>query len=174
MAPEYAMRGQLSVKVDVYSFGVLVHEIVSGKKTSDTNFPDEMQSLLEWAWISYKRGCLPNMIDSTLAETMRLEQALRCIQVGLLCTQADAGLRPIMSTVILMISSASVTLANPTKPAFVKSSDGSRGGSTAGSSSSGIHQSRSSATASSVSSVYTQSPLVPSINDVTISELDAR
>eukprot|EP00253_Pinus_taeda_P008902 PITA_08902 len=174
MAPEYAMKGQLSVKVDVYSFGVLVLEIVSARKNSDANLPDEMQSLLEWAWRLYKRGCLPDMIDSTLAKTIRQEQALRCIQVALLCTQADAGLRPIMSNVILMISSASVTLANPTKPAFVKSSDSSRGGSTAGSSSSGIHQSRSSATASSVSSVYTQSPVVPSINDVTISELDAR
>lgn len=122
------------------------------------------------AWRLYKRGCLPDMIDSTLAETIRQEQALRCIHVALLCTQADAGLRPIMSNVLLMISSAPVTLANPTKPAFVKISDG---GSTVGSSSSGIQQSRPSATASSVSSASTYSPLVPSINDVTISELDA-
>jgi len=171
MAPEYAMRGQLSVKVDVYSFGVLVLEIVSGRKNSETNFPHEMQSLLEWAWRLYKRGCLPNMIDSTLTETCRQEQALRCIQVALLCTQADSGLRPFISNVILMISSASVTLANPTKPAFVKSSENSHGGSKAGSSSSGTQQS---ATASSVSFASPQSHLVPSINDVTISELDGR
>jgi serine/threonine protein kinase len=171
MAPEYAMRGQLSVKVDVYSFGVLVLEIVSGRKNSDTNFPHEMQGLLEWAWRLYKRGCLPNMIDSTLIETCKQEQALRCIHVALLCAQADAGLRPIMSNVILMISSASVTLANPTKPAFVKGSDSRYGGSTTGSSSSGIQQS---ATALSVSSASTHNYLVPSINDVTISELDAR
>eukprot|EP00253_Pinus_taeda_P021262 PITA_21262 len=174
MAPEYAMQGQLSVKVDVYSFGVLVLEIVSARKNSDANLPDEMQSLLEWAWRLYKRGCLLDMIDSTLAETCREEQALRCIQVGLLCTQADAGLRPIMSNVILMISSASVTLANPRKPAFVTSSDSSRGGSTAGSSSSGIQHSRSSAAVSYVSSASPQNPLVPSLNDVTISELEAR
>jgi serine/threonine protein kinase len=48
MAPEYAMRGKLSVKADVYSFGVLVLEIVSGRKSSDITFPDEAQSLLEW------------------------------------------------------------------------------------------------------------------------------
>ena len=48
MAPEYAMQGQLSVKADVYSFGVLVLEIVSARKNSDANLPDEMQSLLEW------------------------------------------------------------------------------------------------------------------------------
>lgn len=54
MAPEYAMWGQLSVKVDVYSFGVLVLEIVSARKSTQRNFPDEMQSLLEWVrfqWI---------------------------------------------------------------------------------------------------------------------------
>jgi len=170
MAPEYAMRGQLSVKVDVYSFGVLVLEIVSGRKNSDINFPDEIQSLLEWAWRLYKRGSLPNTIDSTLAETCRQEQALRCIHVALLCVQGDAGLRPIMSNVILMISSASVTLADPTKPAFVKGSESSYGGSTVGS---GI-QSGPSAAVSSVSSASTQNHLVPSINDVTISELDGR
>ena len=118
------------------------------------------------AWRLYKRGCLLDMIDSTLAETLRQEQDLRCIQAGLLCTQSDASLRPFMSNVILMISSASVTLENPIKPAFVKSSDSSRGGSTTTSSSSGIQQSRSSAS--------TQNPLVPSTNDVTISELEAR
>jgi serine/threonine protein kinase len=53
MAPEYAMRGQLSVKVDVYSFGVLVLEIVSGRKNSDTNFPHEMQGLLEWVRLQF-------------------------------------------------------------------------------------------------------------------------
>jgi len=171
MAPEYAMRGQLSVKVDVYSFGVLVLEIVSGRKNSDINFPDEIQSLLEWAWRLYKRGSLPNTIDSTLAETCRQEQALRCIHVALLCVQGDAGLRPIISNVILMISSASVTLADPTKPAFVKGSESSNGGSTR--LCSGI-QSGPSAAVSSVSSASTQNHLVPSINDVTISELDGR
>ena len=51
MAPEYAMRGQLSMKADVYSFGVLVLEIVSGRKIGDTDLPQEMQSLLEWVRI---------------------------------------------------------------------------------------------------------------------------
>ena len=48
MAPEYAMRGQLSMKADVYSFGMLVLEIVSGRRVSHIDFPQEMQSLLEW------------------------------------------------------------------------------------------------------------------------------
>jgi hypothetical protein len=61
------------------------------------------------------------MIDPTIIETCDEEQALRCIHVGLLCTQADSSLRPSMSTVNLMLSSHSVTLPDPTKPAFVSS-----------------------------------------------------
>eukprot|EP00253_Pinus_taeda_P022151 PITA_22151 len=163
MAPEYAMHGQLSVKVDVYSFGVVVLEIVSARKNSDANLPDEMQSLLEWAWRLYKQGRLLNMIDSAVTETYRQEEAVRCIQVALLCTQADSGLRPTMSNVILMISSASVTLPNPTQPAFVKTSESNYlGVSAARSSGSGIDEPRSPA------------PLVPSINDDTITELEGR
>ncbi|GLJ19719.1 hypothetical protein SUGI_0357220 [Cryptomeria japonica] len=45
MAPEYAMRGQLSIKVDIYSFGVVVLEIISGRKNTDTNLPHRMQNL---------------------------------------------------------------------------------------------------------------------------------
>ncbi|KAH9302305.1 hypothetical protein KI387_013888, partial [Taxus chinensis] len=48
MAPEYAMRGQLSVKADVYSYGVLLLEIISGRKNTDFHFPQGMQDLLEW------------------------------------------------------------------------------------------------------------------------------
>eukprot|EP00253_Pinus_taeda_P024151 PITA_24151 len=163
MAPEYAMHGQLSVKVDVYSFGVLVLEIVSARKNSDANLPDEMKSLLEWAWRLYRQGRLLNMIDSTVTETCGQEDAVRCIQVALLCTQADSGLRPTMSNFILMISNSSVTLPNPTQPAFVQTSESNYlGVSVAGSSGSGIDEPWSSAS------------LVPSINDVTITELEGR
>jgi len=58
MAPEYAMQGQLSVKVDVYSFGVLVLEIVSGRKTSDTSFPHKTLSLLEWVRLDFRKTFL--------------------------------------------------------------------------------------------------------------------
>lgn len=159
MAPEYAMRGKLSVKADVYSFGVLVLEIVSGRKSSDLKFPDEAQSLLEWAWRLYKQGRLLDMIDSTVRETCRREEALRCIHVGLVCTQADPGIRPAISNAVLMISSSSVTLPDPIKPAFVKSSENSYRGSTAGSFNWGIYRSRSSAPASCVSSTSAQNSL---------------
>jgi serine/threonine protein kinase len=168
MAPEYAMRGQLSMKADVYSFGVLVLEIVSGRKVSDIDLPQETQSLSEWAWRSYKEGCLLNMIDSTVTKTLREEQAVRCIHVALLCTQADAGIRPTISNVILMISSSSGILPNPQKPAFVKTSESNLGGSTS------RRIDESGTGTSLVSPALTQSPFVPSRNNVTITELEGR
>ncbi|KAH9302297.1 hypothetical protein KI387_013880, partial [Taxus chinensis] len=104
MAPEYAMRGQLSVKADVYSFGVLLLEIISARKNTDSHFPHEMQNLLEWAWRLFNVDDVLNMVDSTIRETCQEEQALRCIHIGLVCVQADAAVRPAMSNVIMMIS----------------------------------------------------------------------
>ncbi|KAH9302311.1 hypothetical protein KI387_013894, partial [Taxus chinensis] len=121
MAPEYAMGGKLSVKADVYSFGVLLLEILSGRINTDFLLPHQMQNLLEWAWSVYEGDDdVLSMVDSTIRETCPRERALRCIHLGLLCVQTDATLRPSMSNVIIMISSSSVTLPNPTKPALMK------------------------------------------------------
>ena len=48
MAPEYAMQGQLSVKADVYSYGVLLLELMAGRKNTDNNLSPDMQTLLGW------------------------------------------------------------------------------------------------------------------------------
>ncbi|GLJ22411.1 hypothetical protein SUGI_0421870 [Cryptomeria japonica] len=77
MAPEYAMRGSLSVKADVYSFGVLVLEIVSGRKNTDLNHPQEMQNLLEWAWRLYTGGNVITMVESTIRESCPQELVVR-------------------------------------------------------------------------------------------------
>jgi len=58
MPPEYAMLGQVSVKTDVYSFGVLVLEIITGRKNTDYNLPPEMQILL--GWVRYNFPFIPN------------------------------------------------------------------------------------------------------------------
>eukprot|EP00253_Pinus_taeda_P003196 PITA_03196 len=122
MPPEYAMQGQLSVKADVYSFGVLLLEIIAGRKKTDYNLSTEMHILLGWVWRLYDEGNIAQLIDPAVIETCDEAQALRCIQVGLLCTQAESHLRPMMFTVNLMLSTDSVTsLPDPTRPAFVSS-----------------------------------------------------
>ena len=73
------------------------------------------------AWRSYEGGNILQMIDTSIIETCDEDQALRCIHVGLLCTQAEASLRPPMSTVTLMLSSRFVMLPDPINPFFVSS-----------------------------------------------------
>ncbi|THU60229.1 hypothetical protein C4D60_Mb07t10440 [Musa balbisiana] len=103
LAPEYAMQGQLTKKADVYSFGVLVIEIISSRSSSKTYWSGLGQSLLEWTWQLFGEGRIKEVIDPALQEYPE-EQVLRFIKVGLFCTQATAGRRPSMPQVVEMLS----------------------------------------------------------------------
>ncbi|KAJ4867592.1 Cysteine-rich receptor-like protein kinase 29 [Raphanus sativus] len=117
MAPEYAMYGQFSVKTDVFSFGVLVIEIITGKRNNNCGSEDA-ENLLAWVWRCWREGNIQSMIDLSLNRGSRKE-ILRCIHIGLLCVQESAATRPTMASVALMLNSDSFTLPTPTRPAFV-------------------------------------------------------
>nr|CAD1832648.1 unnamed protein product [Ananas comosus var. bracteatus] len=117
MSPEYAMDGIFSVKSDVFSFGVLVLEIVSGKKNRGIYSTEPQLNLLGHAWRLWKEGNLMELIDGSMS-LCNVSEALRCMQVGLLCVQERAEERPHMSTVILMLGSASAMLPQPKQPGY--------------------------------------------------------
>ncbi|CAM8905751.1 unnamed protein product [Rhodiola kirilowii] len=119
MAPEYAMHGQFSVKSNVYSFGVLLLELVSGQKNSCFCVGETVEDLISFAWDSWRAGCATNMIDPhpTIINGSRNE-IMRCIHTGLLCVQESVTARPTMTSVVLMLSSFSLTLPLPSEPAF--------------------------------------------------------
>ncbi|XP_013718529.1 cysteine-rich receptor-like protein kinase 41 [Brassica napus] len=119
MAPEYAMKGQFSVKTDVYSFGVLVLEIISGKKNNWS--PGEGSSLFlpSYVWKSWREGKVLNIVDSSLVERGGLsDELMKCIHIGLLCVQEKAESRPTMASVVVMFNATSFTLPRPLQPAF--------------------------------------------------------
>ncbi|KAM3288392.1 hypothetical protein P3S67_021822 [Capsicum chacoense] len=122
MSPEYVMYGQYSIKSDVFSFGVLTLEIVSGNKNSSFCESNEANDLLSHAWKHWKEDTPLELIDSTLEDCYSRIEVLRCIQIGLLCVQKDAHKRPTMGSIVLMLSSNSITLPNPQRPAFFSSS----------------------------------------------------
>ncbi|KAL5977031.1 hypothetical protein ACLOJK_021369 [Asimina triloba] len=103
LAPEYAMRGHLTEKADVFAFGVVALEILSGRPNQDSSLDQEKIYLLEWAWNLHENDKELELIDPTLPEFNEAE-VLRLIGVALLCIQASPSMRPPMSRVVAMLS----------------------------------------------------------------------
>ncbi|CAN6205633.1 unnamed protein product [Urochloa humidicola] len=120
MAPEYAMRGNYSVKSDAFSFGVMVLEIVTGRKNNQSyNSAGQCQDLLTTVWEHWEAGTVMELVDPCMAGGSFPERdVLRCIQVGLLCVQGDPVARPVMSSVVMMLGSDMITVQAPSKPVF--------------------------------------------------------
>ncbi|KAK9062793.1 hypothetical protein SSX86_019983 [Deinandra increscens subsp. villosa] len=120
MAPEYAMHGQFSVKSDVFSYGVLVLEMITGQKNRCFRYEERMEDLLSFAWKSWQDGTAMKMIDPILKMgSHSLHDIIRSIHIGLLCVQEKVVERPTMASIILMLNGIStVTLPVPSEPAF--------------------------------------------------------
>ncbi|KAK7314062.1 hypothetical protein VNO77_39271 [Canavalia gladiata] len=118
MAPEYAMEGLFSVKSDVFSFGVLVLEIISGRKNSGFYLLEFGQSLTLYAWKLWCAGKCLELMDPVVEKSLLENEVVKCIQIGLLCVQEDAADRPTMSSVVVMLNSDSMALPKPNQPAF--------------------------------------------------------
>ncbi|XWS10962.1 hypothetical protein CRYUN_Cryun38cG0043400 [Craigia yunnanensis] len=118
MAPEYAIDGQFSVKSDVFSFGILVLEIISGKKNKGFYNPNREINLIGDAWRLWKKGKPFELIDLFLRESCSQSEVVRCIQIALLCVQQHPEDRPSMSSVVLMLGSETA-LAKPKEPGFL-------------------------------------------------------
>ncbi|RZC09184.1 Receptor-like serine/threonine-protein kinase SD1-7, partial [Glycine soja] len=96
MPHEYAARGLFSMKSDVFSYGVIVFEIVSGKRNREFSNPKHYLNLLQHRALE--------LLDGVLRERFTLSEVIRCIQVGLLCMQQRLEDRPDASSVVLMLS----------------------------------------------------------------------
>ncbi|KAL0300970.1 UNVERIFIED_CONTAM: putative LRR receptor-like serine/threonine-protein kinase [Sesamum radiatum] len=103
LAPEYAMRGRLTEKADIFSFGVVALEIISGRPNSDPSLKDDTIYLLEWAWNLHEDNREIELVDPTLHQ-YDANAVKRIIGVALLCTQASPALRPSMSRVVAMLT----------------------------------------------------------------------
>ncbi|XVE51186.1 hypothetical protein DITRI_Ditri02bG0019300 [Diplodiscus trichospermus] len=122
MAPEYIRHGQFSVKSDVFSFGVLIWEILSGQKNGASRNESDVEHLLTFAWRKWRAETALDLVDPSLRDGSRTE-LMRCIHIGLLCVQENVTRRPNMASVVLMLNSYSVTLQQPSQPAFFMDSD---------------------------------------------------
>ncbi|THG21605.1 hypothetical protein TEA_019618 [Camellia sinensis var. sinensis] len=117
MSPKYALDGLFSIKSDVFSFGVLLLEILSGKKNTSFYLTDSV-NLLGYAWDLWKSGIGQNLKDPILGDIPSTHMLLRYINIGLLCVQESAADKPTMSSVVSMLSNELVLLPSPKQPAF--------------------------------------------------------
>nr|AJP61150.1 SRKp [Arabidopsis halleri] len=125
MSPEYAMDGIFSMKSDVFSFGVLLLEIISGKRNKGFYNSNGDLNLLGFVWRNWKEGKWTEIIDPAIIDSsssslsdFQPQEVLRCIQVGLLCVQERAEERPTMSSVVVMLGSETAAIPHPKPPGY--------------------------------------------------------
>ena len=148
MAPEYALDGLFSVKSDIFSFGVVMLEIISGKKNMRFYQVEHAPSLIGYvsrdeffwslvlynqlslsmptailimlqAWRLWQEGKALDLMDETVRSSCNASEFLRCVHIGLLCVQEDPSERPTMSNVVALLGSETVNLPIPKQPAFL-------------------------------------------------------
>ncbi|XP_028806153.1 putative receptor-like protein kinase At4g00960 [Neltuma alba] len=115
MAPEYLIYGHFSEKSDVFSFGVIILELLSGKK----NAKSYESFLLADVWKHWKEGTPLQILDPCLMESSCQIEAMRCVQIGLVCVQKNPDERPTMAEVVSYLSNLSIELPSPTEPPFL-------------------------------------------------------
>ncbi|XP_048566227.1 cysteine-rich receptor-like protein kinase 10 isoform X1 [Triticum urartu] len=118
MAPEYASEGIYSIKSDVFSFGVLLLEILSGKRNSGFHQHEDFLNLLGYSWHLWEGGRCLELLEASIVEEIHAAEASRYINIALMCVQERADDRPTMSTVVAMLNSENVSLPGPKHPAY--------------------------------------------------------
>ncbi|KAL8253628.1 hypothetical protein R6Q59_031849 [Mikania micrantha] len=124
MAPEYLAHGQLTEKVDVYSFGVLILEVVTGMENNRNKSAEYTDSLLSTVWKHFKQGTVEEIFDPNLMmhlyPNMKFKkEALKVVHVGLLCAQEAISLRPTISAALKMLTKPDEPLPAPSNPPFI-------------------------------------------------------
>jgi len=113
IAPEYALRGYLTDKADVYSFGIVLLELVSGMSNTNYRPKDEFVYLLDWAYVLKESDNMLELVDPCLGSNYSKKEAQDMLNLALLCANPSPTLRPKMSSVTKMLEGhAPVALAS--------------------------------------------------------------
>ncbi|AQK46199.1 Putative leucine-rich repeat receptor-like protein kinase family protein [Zea mays] len=118
LAPEYAMRGHMTEKVDVFAFGVVILETLAGRPNFDNTLDEDKVYILEWVWQLYEENHPLDMLDPKLAE-FNSDEVLRAIHVALLCTQGSPHQRPSMSRAVSILAGDVEVGQVANKPSYI-------------------------------------------------------
>ncbi|KAE9587995.1 hypothetical protein Lal_00003304 [Lupinus albus] len=101
VAPEYISHGKLTDKSDVYAFGVVLLELLTGRKPMENMSSHEYQSLVSWAMPQLTdRTKLPSILDPVIRNTMDLKHLYQVAAVAVLCVQPEPSYRPLITDVL--------------------------------------------------------------------------
>ncbi|KNA07540.1 hypothetical protein SOVF_170800, partial [Spinacia oleracea] len=104
IAPEYLSTGQSSDKTDVFGFGILLLELVTGQKTVDTGKGQAQKGMMfEWVKSLYEEKKLDMLVDRDLKSSFNIDELEKTVELALRCTQANPTLRPKMSEVLKIL-----------------------------------------------------------------------
>ncbi|CAI9759696.1 unnamed protein product [Fraxinus pennsylvanica] len=125
VAPEYLLDGKLTDKSDVYAFGVVLLELLLGRKPVEKLAPSQCQSIVTWAMPQLTdRSKLPNIVDPVIINTMDLKHLYQVAAVAVLCVQPEPSYRPLITDVlhsliplVPMELGGTLRLAKPAPPA---------------------------------------------------------
>ncbi|KAI4355798.1 hypothetical protein L6164_004538 [Bauhinia variegata] len=99
--PEYISHGKLTDKSDVYAFGVVLLELLTGRKSIEKMLSDQYQSLVTWAMPQLTdRSKLPSILDPEIRDTMDLKHLYQVAAVAVLCVQPEPSYRPLITDVL--------------------------------------------------------------------------
>ncbi|XP_019421860.1 PREDICTED: cysteine-rich receptor-like protein kinase 2 [Lupinus angustifolius] len=128
LAPEYLAHGQLTEKADIYSFGVVLLEIVTGRQNNRSKTSEYTDSLVTVTWKHFQSGTAEQLLDPNLGlhdddhSGNVKNEILRVVHIGLLCTQEIPSLRPSISKALHMLTKREENLPAPSNPPFLDES----------------------------------------------------
>jgi len=109
LAPEWAMNLPITAKVDVYSFGIVLLEIVTGRCSLSSLTLQNYGHLVQWVSAMMKEGkAMEEVVDPKMHGDFDLEEVERVLKTALLCVQQEKDMRPSMSRVVEMLSEQDV------------------------------------------------------------------
>ncbi|XP_022964791.1 probable serine/threonine-protein kinase PBL5 [Cucurbita moschata] len=104
-APDYAMTGQLTFKSDIYSFGVVLLELITGRKAIDHSKPHSEQNLVAWARPLFRdRKKFSQMVDPMLQGHYPVRGLYQSLAIAAMCVQEQPNMRPVISDVVTALN----------------------------------------------------------------------